>query len=115
MAVGRRNIEIIRGDDYSNVIRLKIKTGYTTVPIDITDRVYQAQIRKSEGQVAIDATFVTVVTDAPNGEITIYLGHDATRTLTVGCYHWDLQQDTSGVLNTILRGKVTIKSDVTRP
>lgn len=106
MAAGKRDIEIIKGDDYLHVVTLETDTG----PINITGRTYTAVLRKTAGQVVPDATFTVTVTDAPNGEITITLSSAITTTLNVGCYEWKLTQNASGVISTILRGK----ADVTR-
>lgn len=114
MSAGKRNIEIIKGDDYSHIVNLQTRTGNVYTPIDITGRVYTAQIRKVKAQLVPDAAFTCVVTDAVNGEITISMASEITADLKVGCYYWDLQQDASGVINTILSGEATVVSDTTR-
>jgi hypothetical protein len=111
---GRRNIEIIRGDDYSHVVTLNTRSGTTVTPVDITGRTYTAQLRKALSQTSADATFTCTVTDAANGEITITMSHTITAALTPGCYYWDLQQNAGGVLNTILGGKAEVVTDATR-
>ena len=110
MSAGKRDIEIVRGDDYAHVVNLETPSG----PIDITGRTYTAMLRKNPMQAVPDATFLAVVSDGPNGEITITLGHLATAALKVGCYRWDLQQDTGGIITTILKGEAKVVTDVTR-
>lgn len=114
MSAGKRDIEIVKGDDYSHVVNLQTRVGSVYTPIDITGRVYTAQIRKVKTQAVADATFTCVVTDALNGEITITMASEITTDLKIGCYYWDLQQDASGVVNTILSGEAKVVSDVTR-
>lgn len=110
MGVAKRDIEIIKGDDYLHVVTLETTTG----PIDITGRTYTAMIRKNKTQTVPDATFLVSVTDGPNGKIAISLANTITTTLKSGCYYWDLQQNASGIINTILGGKVEVITDVTR-
>lgn len=110
MAAGKRDIEIVKGDDYLHVITLESASG----PINITGRTYEAMMRKSPTQTLADATFVTSVTNAAGGEITVTLSNSTTTALKVGCYYWDLQQNVSGIITTILRGKADVITDVTR-
>lgn len=112
--VGKRNITIVKGDDYTHVVTLNTRTGSTLNPVNITGRTYTAQLRRVKTQDTVDATFTCTLSDAVNGEITITLGHTDTAALRVGTYYWDLQQIASGVRNTILSGKAEVVSDVTR-
>jgi hypothetical protein len=114
MAVGKRDITIVRGDDYTHVVTLNTRTAGVLTPVNITGRTYTAQIRKNKTQDSVDATLTCSVTDAVNGEITITLANTTTTNLRPGTYYWDLQQNASGVRNTILRGKAEVVSDVTR-
>lgn len=114
MAAGKRDITIIKGDDYAHVVTLNTKVAGVLTPVNITGRTYTAQLRKVVSQLLPDATFTCTVTSAVNGQITITLSNAITRNLKVDCYHWDLQQNASGILNTILRGTATVVSDVTR-
>lgn len=111
---GRRNIEIIRGDDYSHVVTLATRSGNTVTPINITGRTYTAQLRKAKSQVSPDATFTCLVTNAAGGEVTVTMAHAITAALDPGCYFWDLQQNAGGILNTILAGKADVVTDSTR-
>lgn len=111
---GKRNIEIIRGDDYSHVVTLATRSGTTVTPVNITGRTYIAQLRKAKSQTVPDATFTCTVTNASAGEVTITMAHAITATIDPGCYYWDLQQDAGGILNTILGGKAEVKTDATR-
>jgi hypothetical protein len=114
MAAGKRDITIIKGDDYTNEINFVTRSAGVTSPLPITGNVYTAQLRKVVTQAAPDATFVCTVTDGPNGILVVAMGHATTAALTVGCYHWDLQCNSSGTITTVLTGKATVTSDVTR-
>ena len=108
-----REVEIIRGDDYSHDIEFTLKS--TGLPINISGRTYTSQLRKMKQQTNPDATFVCVVTDGPNGELTLTLSHTVTATLPVGCYYWDVEENAGGVITTYIpAGKVKVISDVTR-
>ena len=112
MAVGKRDIEIIKGDTYTHVIRRRV--AGTTTPIAVTGYTFTAQLRKVKTQTTADASFSCAVTDGPNGEVTLTMANTVTTALDVGCYYWDLQQVASGVPVTILRGKAKVVSDTTR-
>lgn len=112
MAAGKRDIEIIIGDDYSHVVTINTRSGSTLTPINITGRTYEAEIKKGASQPVV-ASFTCTVTNGAGGEVTITLSDTVTNTLTVGCYRWYLRQNASGVLNTILRGKCDVVADKT--
>jgi len=111
VAAGKRDIEIVKGDDYVHVVNIKTRAG---APVVITGYTYQAQLRKVKTQADPDATFTALVSDGPNGEITITLDAADTSDLAVACYQWDLQQDTGTAITTILAGEARFVSDVTR-
>lgn len=111
--VGKRDIEIIKGDDYSNVVTMSTRVNGVVTPTDITGRTYTAQMKETASQVLPTATFTCVVTDATHGEITITLSHTITSTLIPGCYVWDLKQNASGILTTIIGGEAKVKLAVT--
>ncbi len=110
MAVGKRDIEITIGDDYTHVVYLNTRVAGVLTPTNITGRTYTAQIKKGASQPVI-ATFTCTVTDASDGEVTITMADTITDTLAVGCYRWYFKQDSGGVENTLLRGKCTVVAD----
>lgn len=110
----KRDITIIKGDDYSHVVTIRQRTGTVVAPVDITGRTYTAHLRKVKTQTTPDAVLTCVVTDAPNGEITMTLANTLTSDLRTDCYFWDLQQNASGVITTVLAGKAKVESDSTR-
>lgn len=107
MAVGKRDIKIIKGDDYSHVVTLSVRSNGVVTPVDITGRTYTADLRESSASAPV-ADFQCVVTDGPNGEVTISMGHAVTADIVAGCYQWTLVQDASGVVNTILGGEANV-------
>lgn len=114
MSIGKRDLEIYKGDDYAHTVTLNTRSGSVLTPINITGRTYTAQLRKVKSQTLPDATLTCTVTDAPNGVIVMSMARSITQALRVDCYYWDLQQTSSGVLTTILAGKVKVVSDTTR-
>lgn len=104
MATANRDIEIIKGDDYSHVVTIASRIAGAIVPDNITGRTYTGQINTPTVQ-----PFTIVVTNAAAGQITLSLTDAVTASLPVGgCYHWFVKQDAFGVITTILRGKATI-------
>lgn len=107
---GKRNISLTKGDDYSHVVTITNDAGV----INITGRTYAAQVRKVAAQPVADADFTCVVTNGPGGQVTLYLGDMLTDTLQQGDYHWDLEENASGVITTLLAGRLKVVEDVTR-
>lgn len=110
-ALGKLNIDFVRGDDYSHVL------AFQTVdcdPLDISGRTYAAQVRKHSSQTVPDATFICVVTSDVDGIVTITLTAVATAALSPGEYMWDLEERIASTTTTLLGGKVVVLSDVTR-
>lgn len=105
----KRDIKITKGDDYSHVVTITNKTG----PINITGRTYTAEIKKVKTQALADVTITCTVTNGAGGEVTLTIPNSTTSTMPVDCSYWDLLENASGILTTILAGKVTVTQDVT--
>jgi hypothetical protein len=100
--------KITRGDDFADPITFTEDGD----PIDVSARTYTAQIRRTtEGEV--EATMSVDMTDAATGVIVLTLADSITEDMD-GSYVWDLEQDTAGVLRTILAGPFEVLRDVTR-
>ena len=106
-----QNLTITRGD--TETLLLTITTDGVT-PLDITGRVYTCQLRNSPDDNAIAAEAVCSVTNGPNGELSVVFAATETDDLDPGYLYWDLQENASGVITTIIRGQVTVFADVTR-
>lgn len=106
-----QDLTITRGDTETIVVTI---TSDGSTPINVTGRTYRAQIRSSQDSTTIKASFTCVVTSGANGEVTCTLSATDSATLPVGNAYWDLEENASGVITTILSGTVTVLADVTR-
>lgn len=107
-----QDLTITRGDTETLVINLTSDDDGT--PINITGRTYRAQIRQSQDSTTIKASFTCVLSNAASGQVTCTLAAADSATLPVGKAYWDLEENASGVITTILSGNVTVTADVTR-
>ena len=106
-----QDLTIVRGDTETLVVTM---TTDGSTPINITGRTYRAQIRQSQDSTTIKASFTCTVTDAANGVVTCVLAATDSATLPVGLGFWDLEENASGVITTVMSGTVTVLADVTR-
>ena len=110
-APARQDLTITRGD--TETIAVTITTDGTT-PVNISGRTYASQMRTTPDIAAIAATATCTITDAAAGELSAVFSATATAALDPGMYYWDLQENASGTISTILSGTVTVLADVTR-
>jgi hypothetical protein len=113
--IGRLDLTIKRGDLYPHQLEFVTRAADGTItPIDVSDRVYTAQIRERQAS-ATAVAFTIDTSQADNGIILLTLTGDQTRALPAIAV-WDLQEvippETDPV--TLLAGSVTVKGDVTR-
>lgn len=106
-----QDLTITRGDTETLVVTI---TTDGSTPVDITGRTYSSQIRSQQDSTTIKASFVCTVTSAATGQVTCTLSATSSAALSAGLYFWDLQENASGVISTILSGNVTVLADVTR-
>jgi hypothetical protein len=106
-----QDLIITRGDTETLVATIQDNNG---AAINITGRTYRAQIRSSQDSTTIKASFTCTVTGGSSGQVTCVLASADSATLTAGNYFWDLEENASGVVSTILAGNVTVLADVTR-
>lgn len=106
-----QDLTITRGDTETLVVTL---TSDGTTPINITGRTYTAQIRSTPDSSTVKASFSCVVGSGPSGIVTCTLTAVDSSLLSAGNYFWDLQENASGVISTLLSGTVTVLPDVTR-
>lgn len=107
------DLTITRGDTETVIVELYADEAGTT-PIDITGRTYSSQIRTAPDSTVVSATMTCTVTDGPNGEATCVLSSTASAALAPGYYTWDLQENASGTITTVVSGTVTVLADTTR-
>lgn len=106
-----QDLTITRGDTETLVVTI---TTDGSTPVNITGRTYKAQIRTQQDATTIKASFTCVVTGGSSGQVTCTLSAADSATLSAGLYFWDLEENASGVISTILSGNVTVLADVTR-
>jgi phage tail sheath gpL-like len=106
-----QDLTITRGDTETLVLTI---TSDGTTPINITGRTYTAQIRSTPDSSTVKASFSCTVTSGSNGQVTCTLSAANSALLSAGNYFWDLQENASGVISTLLAGTVTVLADVTR-
>jgi hypothetical protein len=105
-----QDLIITRGDTETLVVNIATDGA----AINITGRTYRAQIRSTQDSTTIKASFTCTVTDGANGQVTCVLSAADSADLTPGLHYWDLEENASGVISTILAGNVTVLADVTR-
>lgn len=105
-----------RGDDYT--VKLTF-TDDQTAPIDITGWVLKSTLKISP-EMSDDADLVVKVdvpaligTDATNGIAYLTYPHEQTRNMVPGQYFLDVQKEHMGAVATVLKGTLTVDSDVT--
>ena len=106
-----QDLIITRGDTETLVVTI---TADGSTPVDITGRTYRAQIRSTQDSTTIKASFTCTVAYGTDGQVTCVLSATSSATLSAGLYFWDLEENASGVVSTILSGNVTVLADVTR-
>ena len=106
-----QDLTITRGDTETLVVTI---TTDGSTAVDITGRTYASQIRSQQDSTTIKASFTCTVTSGAAGEVTCVLSSTSSAALSAGLYFWDLQENASSVISTILAGTVTVLADVTR-
>lgn len=110
-APATQDLIVTRGD--TETVAITLTTDGTT-PINITGRTYTAQLRSTPDSAVIAASFTCSVTNGPAGQVTCSMSAATSALLTPGYYYWDLQENASGTISTLLSGQVTVLADVTR-
>lgn len=106
----RLDYKIRRGDDFADTVT--IKEGDPLAAVNVSARTYTAQVRQTPAgdvvaQMSID------MASAATGQVTYRISDAVTGTM-LGTYVWDFQQDTAGVVRTLMGGKFKVEADVTR-
>jgi hypothetical protein len=106
-----QDLTITRGDTETLVVTI---TTDGTTAVDVTGRTYRAQVRTQQDSTTIKASFTCTVTNGPLGQVTCVLSATSSADLSAGLYFWDLEENASNVISTILAGNITVLADVTR-
>jgi hypothetical protein len=107
----KQDLTITRGDTETLLVTI---TSDGTSPIDITGRTYSSQMRTTPDISAVSITGTCAVVDGAAGQLTATFSAANTALLDPGYLYWDLQENASGVITTILSGTVSVLADVTR-
>lgn len=106
-----QDLTITRGDTETIVANLTTEDG---TAINITGRTYRAQIRNTQDASVINASFTCTVTNGSEGQVTCVLSAADSALLKPGLSFWDLEENASGIVSTVLAGSVTVLADVSR-
>lgn len=102
--------KIMRGDDFAD--QVTIKEGDPSAAVDVSGRTFTAQVRSTPDG-AVIASMTIDMTSAAAGVVGYSLADTTTDDLS-GSYVWDFQQDTGGVIRTLMGGAFVVEKDVTR-
>ena len=100
-----------RGDTVTVVVTM---TTNGTTPINITGRTYTSQVRADYDDPTAAASFTCTITDGAAGELTMVMSASQTALLQPYNYYWDLQENASGIISTVIAGAFVVLPDVTR-
>lgn len=103
------NYKITRGDDFADEVTIK-ENG---VAVNVSARTYTAQVRATKDSTTVVATFTIDMTSAATGVVGFAIADTVTDDMS-GTYVWDFQQDTGGVIRTLMGGTFFVDPDVTR-
>lgn len=106
-----QDLVVTRGDTLT--VNVTMTTNGTT-PIDITGRTYTSMVRANYEDPTAAATFTCSITNAAGGVVQLVMSPTSTAALEPFNYYWDLQENASGVISTVLAGAFVVLPDVTR-
>jgi hypothetical protein len=112
MAVpAEQDLVVTRGDTLT--VGVTMTTNGTT-PINITNRVYTSMVRQNYDDPTPAATFTCTIISGAAGTLQLVMSAASTAVLEPQNYYWDLQENASGIITTILSGSFVVLPDVTR-
>jgi hypothetical protein len=103
-----------QGADFRNVINLT--DDIVNVPINMTGYTVTSQMRRSYYSSNVTATITCTVSDAVNGEVTLYLSANETANIKAGRYLFDVKTVSpapDALVNRVLEGIITVTPRVT--
>lgn len=106
-----QDFSLVRGDTLTFTLTINDDAGS---PIDITGRTYTAQVRSAPDSTTVKGTFTCTVPTGTDGKVTSVLSATASALLSPGIYFYDLQENASGVISTLVSGNINVVADVTR-
>lgn len=109
MLPGFKSFKVYKGDTFS----FNLTLGSGGVDYNITGHTFSGQI-KEKGKTTKIAEFAFTITNASAGELTATLTATESAKLSGNkIYEYDIQMVNSGVVSTILKGPMTVVSDIT--
>jgi hypothetical protein len=112
MAVpAEQDLVVTRGDTLT--VGVTMTTNGTT-PINITGRTYTSMVRQNYDDPTPAATFVCTIVSGAAGTLQLVMSAASTAVLEPQNYYWDLQENASSIITTILSGAFVVLPDVTR-
>lgn len=100
-----------RGDTVTVTVTM---TTDGTTPINITGRTYTAMIRQDPEDVNAAGSFTCTITNGSAGQLSLVMSAATTAALDPYNYYWDLQENASGTITTVIAGAFVVLPDVTR-
>ncbi len=107
-----QDLVVVRGDTLTITVTVYQSDG--TTPVNITGRTYTSMVRQNYDDPSPAATFTCTVTDGAAGELSMVMSAASTAVLEPQNYYWDLQENASSIITTILAGSFVVLPDVTR-
>lgn len=117
-----KDLTIYQGDSFDLLVRVKGRNAATGVMeyLNLTGVTPKAQVRANEAATQVLAEITCTITDqvATPGGVLLHLDPAITQTIaltTTQKHKWDLQLQWSATeVRTVLKGNVSVESDVTR-
>lgn len=108
MLPGFKAFKLYKGDTFA----FNLTLGAGGDPYDISNHTFRGQI-KEKGKSTLIASFDYDIVDGPAGELTIILTADESSKLNGSkIYEYDIEMNNSGFVSTILKGPITVMSDI---
>lgn len=113
MATGYVELYINQGTTFNDIIYLTDDT--TNTAMNIAGYSVESQVRRSYYSENASANIVCAITDAQNGEITMFMSKANTANIKAGRYVFDVMlTDTENATSKILDGIITVVPRVTK-
>jgi len=110
---GFTELYIDQGATFNSVINLT--DDVTNAPINIAGYTIESQLRRSYYSANASGNLVCAITDAANGEVTMFMSKANTANLKAGRYVFDVNMTDAGNVTTrILEGIITVTPGVTK-
>lgn len=102
-----------QGTDFSTTI--SINDDNTNIAVNTGGYVVTSQMRKSLLSANATESFICTVTDAANGEITMFMASANTANIRPGSYFYDVRiLDNANVVSRLIEGVIFVQPGITR-